>query len=62
MNLQSKFKWLMAGVLIVSICLFYATRDAIPSRLVLYTGQPGGFYHQVGSHMTEAWEEAAAKA
>ena len=61
MNLQSKFKWLMAGVLIVSICLFYATRDAIPSRLVLYTGQPGGFYHQVGSHMTEAWEEATQR-
>ena len=61
MNLQSKFKWLMAGVLIVSICLFYATRDAIPNRLVLFTGQPGGFYHQVGSHMTEAWEEATQR-
>jgi len=61
MNLQSKFKWLMAGVLIVSICLFYATRDAVPNSLVLYTGQPGGFYHQVGSHMAEAWEEATQR-
>jgi TRAP transporter TAXI family solute receptor len=61
MNLQSKFKWLMAGVLIVSICLFYATRDSVPNSLVLYTGQPGGFYHQVGSHMTEAWEEATQR-
>ena len=61
MNLQSKFKWLMAAVLIVSICLFYATRDAVPNSLVLYTGQPGGFYHQVGSHMAEAWEEATQR-
>ena len=61
MNLQSKFKWLMAGVLIVSICLFYATRDAIPNRLVLFTGQPGGFYRQVGSHLTKAWEEATQR-
>lgn len=61
MNLQSKFKWLMAAVLIVSICLFYATRDAIPNRLVLFTGQPGGFYHQVGSHLTKAWEEATQR-
>jgi len=61
MNLQSKFKWLMAAVLIVSICLFYATRDAIPNRLVLFTGQPGGFYRQVGSHLTKAWEEATQR-
>ena len=61
MNLQSKFKWLMAAVLIVSICLFYATRDSVPNRLVLFTGQPGGFYHQVGSHMTGAWEEATQR-
>ncbi len=51
----------MAAVLIVSICLFYATRDAIPNRLVLFTGQPGGFYHQVGSHLTKAWEEATQR-
>jgi len=61
MNLQSKFKWLMAAVLIFSISLFYATRDAIPNRLVLFTGQPGGFYHQVGSHLTKAWEEATQR-
>jgi len=61
MNLQSKFKWLMAAVLIISISLFYATRDAVPNSLVLYTGQPGGFYHQVGSHMAEAWEEATQR-
>ena len=61
MNLQSKFKWLMAAVLIISISLFYATRDAVPNSLVLYTGQPGGFYHQVGSHLTEAWEEATQR-
>ena len=61
MNLQSKFKWLMAAVLIISISLFYATRDSVPNSLVLYTGQPGGFYHQVGSHMTEAWEEATQR-
>jgi len=61
MNLQSKFKWLMAAVLIISISLFYATRDAIPNRLVLFTGQPGGFYRQVGSHLTKAWEEATQR-
>jgi len=61
MNLQSKFKWLMAAVLIISMSLFYATRDAIPNRLVLFTGQPGGFYHQVGSHLTKAWEEATQR-
>jgi len=51
----------MAAVLIISISLFYATRDAVPNSLVLYTGQPGGFYHQVGSHMAEAWEEATQR-
>ena len=55
--MQSKFKWLMASILVVSILIFYATRDVIPDKLILSTGQPGGFYHQVGTELKLAWEK-----
>lgn len=55
--MQSKFKWLMASILVVSILIFYATRDVIPDKLILSTGQPGGFYHQVGTELKHAWEK-----
>ena len=55
--MQSKFKWLMVSILVVSILVFYATRDVIPDKLVLSTGQPGGFYHQVGTELKHAWEK-----
>ncbi len=55
--MQSKFKWLMASILVVSILIFYATRDVIPDKLILSTGQPGGFYHQVGAELKHAWEK-----
>ncbi|MDC0323575.1 TAXI family TRAP transporter solute-binding subunit [Verrucomicrobia bacterium] len=57
MMIQSKFKWLMVSILVVSILVFYATRDVIPDKLVLSTGQPGGFYHQVGTELKHAWEK-----
>ena len=57
MMMQSKFKWLMASILVVSILIFYATRDVIPDKLILSTGQPGGFYHQVGPELKHAWEK-----
>jgi TRAP transporter TAXI family solute receptor len=57
MMMQSKFKWLMASILVVSILIFYATRDVIPDKLILSTGQPGGFYHQVGTELKHAWEK-----
>ncbi len=57
MMMQSKFKWLMASILVVSILIFYATRDVIPDKLILSTGQPGGFYHQVGAELKHAWEK-----
>ena len=55
--MQSKFKWLMVSILVVSILVFYATRDVIPDKLILSTGQPGGFYHQVGTELKHAWEK-----
>ncbi len=55
--MQSKFKWLMASILVVSILIFYVTRDVIPNKLTLSTGQPGGFYHQVGTELKHAWEK-----
>ena len=55
--MQSKFKWLMVSILVVSILIFYATRDVIPDKLILSTGQPGGFYHQVGTELKLAWEK-----
>ncbi|MBL6844215.1 MAG: TAXI family TRAP transporter solute-binding subunit [Verrucomicrobiae bacterium] len=57
MMMQSKFKWLMVSILVVSILVFYATRDVIPDKLILSTGQPGGFYHQVGTELKHAWEK-----
>ena len=47
----------MASILVVSILIFYATRDVIPDKLILSTGQPGGFYHQVGTELKHAWEK-----
>ena len=54
--MRSKLKWFMTATLLVSVSLYYFTRDVIPRQLVLYTGQPGGFYHEVGAHLQKAWE------
>ncbi|HBF03218.1 MAG TPA: hypothetical protein DDW77_08640, partial [Verrucomicrobiales bacterium] len=56
MPMRSKLKWFMTATLLVSVALYYFTRDVIPRQLVMYTGQPGGFYHQVGAHLQKAWE------
>ena len=56
MPMRSKLKWFMTATLLVSVALYYFTREVIPRQLVMYTGQPGGFYHQVGGYLQKAWE------
>ena len=55
MPMRSKLKWFMTATLLVSVALYYFTRDVIHSPTSDIQAA-GWVYHQVGAHLQKAWE------
>ncbi|UCF34914.1 MAG: TAXI family TRAP transporter solute-binding subunit [Phycisphaerales bacterium] len=46
--------WIMAGVLVVSVVGWYATR--VPNEIKIATGEKGGQYYKLGEHLKDSLE------
>ncbi len=52
-TLRKWFAWAMLVLLIISVAVWYFTRDTLPREIIIATAVPGGMYDEVGKDLAE---------
>ena len=54
---RSVMAFLMGGLCVLSLLLWYITPETIPHQIKITTGEQKGLYHQIGKLMSKVWEQ-----